>query len=217
MEALSSIDSVTLFLSRSCCGEWRALTAERFVKRGLKSREMCPTKFDRKASLDNNLERLKEAFAVLDRDGDGIIASTDLEVFLQESVARKLISKEDVQNMLAIVDGNVDLEQFLRLLQFEPMSDVSAISRGENSENALRAMFLALDKNGDGLVCEDDLKSIMFSLGRHLSVKDIGTMLHGPGSRSVPNKVTYEEFVAVMTIGKPANNFYVLRPVQSVR
>ncbi|CAM6118960.1 unnamed protein product [Calypogeia fissa] len=174
---------------------------------------MCPTERDRRVALDNNLERLKEAFAVLDRDGDGIIATSDLEQFLQESLARKLISEDDVQHMLAMVDGNVDLEQFLRLLNFEPMSDTSAISKEENNDEVFGAMFKALDKNCDGLVCEEDLKCMLYSLGRRLSGTDFLAMLKGPGVRTFPNKLTYEEFVALMTVNRPANGFSVLRPV----
>lgn len=178
--------------------------------------KMCPTPpRDGKVSLDSNLEQLKEAFAVLDRDGDGIIATSDLELFLQASLARKLISKEDVKGMLALVDGNVDLEQFLNLLHFEPMSDVSAISREENDDQTLRAMFHALDKNGDGFVCEEDLKSMVNSLGPRFSEKDVLAMLDGTVIRTFLDKITYEEFVTVMTTLRPANGFSVLRPVLS--
>ncbi|KAL3699900.1 hypothetical protein R1sor_017922 [Riccia sorocarpa] len=182
---------------------------------------MCPNKrlsqqvvFGSSLDLQNqvfgsNSSRLREAFEVLDRDGDGIIAAADLEGFLQKIAASKLISKNDVRRMLALVEGDVDYHQFLRLLKVDPTAsaddEANSIPLTHEGNEALQTMFGMLDKNGDGVICSEDLKSVMNSIGsssRRLSEGDIHAMLQAVGAGDHEKKVTYNDFVRFISYSK---------------
>jgi Ca2+-binding EF-hand superfamily protein len=85
-------------------------------------------------------------------------------------------------------------------------------NKQQKDDEVLRAMFTALDKNRDGFVCKNDLEILTSSLGRRSSGADIAAMLKS--CQSFPEKVTYEEFVALITVGTSSNGISVPRAVQ---
>ncbi|KAL2651946.1 hypothetical protein R1flu_020074 [Riccia fluitans] len=202
---------------------------------------MCPNKrlskqviFGSGLDLKNqvfgsNTNRLREAFDMLDRDGDGIIAASDLEEFLLKVVASKLISKNDVRRMLSLVEGNVDYYQFLRLLKVDAEVAAGEAATATNTlthegNGTLQTMFRVMDKNGDGVICSEDLKSVMNSISgssRRLSEMDIHAMLQAVGAGDDEKKVTYHDFVKFLSYLKrpmiPHCNGLVVRRTTKVQ
>ena len=81
------------------------------------------------------MERLAEAFNRLDVDGNGMISQEDLEKILgnkcEKSVVRAMIDEADYKN-----NGQIDYEEFLRLMSIDPNSlglDPSQVTRGISS------------------------------------------------------------------------------------
>ncbi|KAG0564837.1 hypothetical protein M758_8G140200 [Ceratodon purpureus] len=143
--------------------------------------------------------QLKEAFDLMDRDGDGMIKAEDLSQFLQCSLKSEL-SEDDIATMIALADrdgnGGVEFEEFLSLVQSHvPQRSESLASLGNE---AWAQMFRVLDRNGDGVLCSDDLSGVMGSLGQALSSDDLLAMLE-TATGSDRRKVTFEDFCLLMT------------------
>ena len=143
--------------------------------------------------------QLKEAFDLMDRDGDGTIKAEDLSHFLQYSLKSEL-SEEDIATMISLADrdgnGSVDFEEFLSLVR----SHVPRRSEGLSSlgDDALAEMFRVLDRNGDGVLCADDLSGVMENLGPALSSDDLVAMLE-TATGSDRRQVTFEDFCLLMS------------------
>lgn len=135
--------------------------------------------------------RMKEAFDLMDRDGDGTIKSEDLMHFLQHSVRTDLCD-EDVESMISLADrdgnGAVDFEEFLSLIP-QPES--------APGNKFLEDMFRVLDRNGDGVLSEADLCGVMGELGQSLSPEEVHDMLR-TATGCDRKQVTFEDFCLLM-------------------
>lgn len=149
--------------------------------------------------------QLREAFDLLDRDGDGTIRAEDLASFLQQSLVKSpeessSLTFEDVERMISIADrdgdGAVGFEEFVSLVHSHiPPRPESFSALGEE---ALKEMFRVLDRNGDGVLCSDDLSGVMGSMGQLLTPEDLRAMLDTATGRSGRSEVTFEDFSHLM-------------------
>jgi Ca2+-binding EF-hand superfamily protein len=151
------------------------------------------------------VSQVREAFNLLDQDGDGTIKAEDLASFLQQSF-KSTLTIEDIDLMISLADrdgsGSVNFDDFFSLLtQSSPVVEnpkQSAKSFSSLGDEALREMFRMLDRNGDGVVCSEDLGGVMVeALGQSLSADDLTLMLEtatGAGDR----KVTFQDFCCLM-------------------
>lgn len=164
------------------------------------------SQFQREASSPAwEVSEVREAFDLLDRDGDGTIKAEDLASFLQQSF-KSTLTVEDIDLMISLADrdgsGSVNFDDFFSLLtQSSPVVEnpkKSAKSFSILGNEALREMFRMLDRNGDGVVCSEDLGVVMVeALGQCLSADDLTLMLEtatGAGDR----KVTFQDFCCLM-------------------
>lgn len=143
--------------------------------------------------------QLKEAFDMMDRDGDGTIKAEDLSHFLQYSLKSNL-SSEEIENMISLADrdgnGAVDFDEFMSLVSAHvPQAPESLSSLGYE---ALRQIFRVLDRNGDDVLCSDDLSGVMGSLGQCLSLEDLLAMVE-TATGSDQRKVNFEDFCQLMS------------------
>jgi calmodulin len=142
------------------------------------------------------IAQLKEAFDLMDRDGDGTIKSSDLMYFLQNSLKSEHCD-EDVESMMTLADrdgnGAVDFEEFLSLVQ--PRITPRSPSLGNH---ALGEIFRVLDRNGDGVLTAEDLSGVMETLGQALSEEDILAMVQ-TATGSDRRDVTFQDFCLLMS------------------
>lgn len=143
--------------------------------------------------------QLKEAFDMMDRDGDGTIKAEDLSHFLQYSLKSNL-SSEEIESMISLADrdgnGAVDFDEFMSLVSAHvPQAPESLSSLGYE---ALRQIFRVLDRNGDDVLCSDDLSGVMGSLGQCLSLEDLLAMVE-TATGSDQRKVNFEDFCQLMS------------------
>ncbi|CAM6039208.1 unnamed protein product [Sphagnum compactum] len=168
------------------------------------------------------LAQMREAFDLLDRDGDGNIMESDLTEFLQISNLQNKttsLSPDEIKRMIAVADmngdGAVSFDEFRTLLlqqqqkNTNPFGAATPPTRRSTRTSAggstyLEDMFRVLDRNGDGVLCSEDLKQVMNTImGQALSADDLAYMLAtastGRGSSSHDSYVSFQDFVRFMT------------------
>eukprot|EP01018_Ginkgo_biloba_P010987 Gb_05637 [translate_table: standard] len=150
---------------------------------------------------------MKQAFRVLDRDGDGRIAFSDLQDFVSSCLGEN-ISKQDIELMICVADldrnGSVDFEEFERLISLFMEEENGKNPQGSGlvdaERSALKEVFRAIDRDGDGVVSFADLKSFMgIAMQQPVSEEDIVGMNEAAGG-SVKSGVCYEDLVNLMTM-----------------
>merc|ERR1711915_471217 len=93
---------------------------------------------------------VKEAFNLLDRDGDGRIAFNDLQDFFN-ICKQHYLSKEEIESMISVADK--DHNGFVEFEEFEGLMTKLMMVEEKNEENtALEEAFRVMDKDGDGIV-----------------------------------------------------------------
>ena len=141
---------------------------------------------------EEQLAKIKTAFSLFDKDGDGIITVKDLGTVMQ-SLGEHLTEAE-LQDLIDKVDahgnGVVDFSDF-RTMMAQKMQDA-------DSEEEIRQAFRVFDRNGNGFISPDEFRYVMTSLGEKLTDEEFDQMftdadLDGDG------QINYEEFVTMMT------------------
>jgi Ca2+-binding EF-hand superfamily protein len=161
--------------------------------------------------------KVKEAFSVMDKDGDGQISLLDLQDFFSGSrfSVGKGLSREEMEGMISVADadnsGSVDFEEFHRILRLIP-PEIDEINESRSNTDdsqmwALREAFNVMDGDGDGIVSAEDLRTFFSSIASDgsssescnviLSDEDLADMVEAAGG-SAKYGVCYEDFVRVM-------------------
>ncbi|KAM0984751.1 hypothetical protein ACFX2I_012034 [Malus domestica] len=133
------------------------------------------------------------AFNVLDADRDGKISKDDLRAFyagfsssgVDENLIGSMMSAADSDN-----DGFVQYDEFERVL---------AGGRWPRSSGVMEDVFKVMDKDGDGKLSHEDLKSYMSSTGFAASDEDIKAMIKlGGGDEN--QGVTYAGLLKILAV-----------------
>mmetsp|Transcript_29296 Transcript_29296/g.32542 ORF Transcript_29296/g.32542 Transcript_29296/m.32542 type:complete len:151 (+) Transcript_29296:91-543(+) len=137
------------------------------------------------------IEELKEAFALFDQDGNGMISKEELGKVMK-SLGQEPTS-EQLDQMINEVDkdnsGTIEFDEFLQLM-------AKQMTKGD-LQDELREAFKAFDQNGDGKISKAELKKVMEGLGENLSDQDISDMID-EADHDGDGEINYEEFVAMM-------------------
>ncbi|KAH8823356.1 hypothetical protein DL96DRAFT_271444 [Flagelloscypha sp. PMI_526] len=161
-----------------------------------KTSSIGTTSQPRKAQADELTEEqileFKEAFSIMDRDGDGVISTNDLGKVMREqshnpteAELRDMINEADTDG-----DGVIDFPEFLTIM--------ARRVRTTDTEEELRECFKVFDRDGDGYITKAELANVMNQLGEDLSSEAIEEMitladLNGDG------RIDFEEFAKMMT------------------
>ncbi|KAJ4954545.1 hypothetical protein NE237_011328 [Protea cynaroides] len=118
----------------------------------------------------------RPAFELLDVDRDGKISLDDLRKFYSGYASGA--SDEDIGSMILVADSNkdgfVEYEEFERVLvPFQSQSQ----SQPPRDNSVMEDMFTVMDRDGDGKVGFDDLKSYMKWAGFQADDEDIRAMI----------------------------------------
>ncbi|GLJ31617.1 hypothetical protein SUGI_0634700 [Cryptomeria japonica] len=138
---------------------------------------------------------VKEAFNVLDKDGDGRIAFNDLQDFFHTH-KQIFLSRKEIQSMISVADkdrnGSVEFEEFEGLM-------MALMMREEKNEenNALEEAFRVMDRDGDGIVSVRDLKSFMGEAMQSVNDEDVVEMIEASGA-SARSGICYKDFLPLM-------------------
>ncbi|GFQ06223.1 squidulin [Phtheirospermum japonicum] len=137
---------------------------------------MCPTG----TALQNNTKstqnpNLRSAFQVLDADGDGKISYDDLRASYGGFSGPGGFDEDVIGSMISLADSNkngfVEYEEFERVLNGK--------KRGNNGRagGAMEDAFRVMDKDGDGKVGHEDLKSYLSWAGFEAHDEDVKAMI----------------------------------------
>jgi Ca2+-binding EF-hand superfamily protein len=115
------------------------------------------------------IKDLQSAFELFDKDGDGTITVDELEAVMRSLDLHP--SREELQDMINEVDvdgsGKIELPEFIQLM--------SSKGAPGNPDDEIYAAFRVFDKDGNGSISADELRSVMENLGENLTKEDVSS------------------------------------------
>ncbi len=142
-------------------------------------------------SINEREKELKEYFDMFDRDKDGSINEKELGNILR-SLGHDP-TDQDLTEMLNEVDNNSD-----KKIEFDEFCKIMNNKLKQNdAEQELIEAFKIFDREGKGLISENEFKHIMLSLGEKISEEELEEMM----KKADPEKkgyVNYKQFVKVI-------------------
>ncbi|XP_055815231.1 calcium-binding protein CP1 [Solanum dulcamara] len=161
---------------------------------------MCPTGSVLHSEATGQ-PNLRSAFDVLDVDRDGKISRDDLRTSYGGFVGEDMIG-----TMMTVADFNKD--GYVEFEEFEKVLDSSRNRNGEEKRkngtlgggvNVMEDVFKVIDKDGDGKVGVEDLKSYLNLAGLQVDDDDVKAMIKlGHGDEK--GGVTYEGFLQILSL-----------------
>ncbi|XP_039144986.1 calmodulin-like [Dioscorea cayenensis subsp. rotundata] len=143
---------------------------------------------------EKQIADFKEVFKLFDRDGDGQITAQELGTVMRSLGQNP--TEDELKAMIDDVDadlnGTIDFSEFLNLMVHK-MEDA-------DSEKEMREAFKIFDKDQNGLISADELRSVMANLGEKLTDEEVNEMIR-EADIDGDGQVNYEEFVRIM-LGK---------------
>ncbi|XP_053112231.1 calmodulin-like protein 3 [Hemicordylus capensis] len=137
---------------------------------------------------EEQLIEFKEAFALFDTNGDGVITSKELGTVMRSLGHNP--TEAELQTMVSEVDANgtgtVDFSEFLSLM--------AKRTRDMDSEEEIREAFRVFDKDGNGYISAAELRHVMTNLGEKLTNEEVDEMIK-EADVDRDGRVNYEEFV----------------------
>lgn len=139
-----------------------------------------------------DLEDFREAFLMLDRDGDGRISWEELG-YVMKTLGHK-VSETHLKEIMKLIDDNGN-----GVIDFEEFSDMLDKTKSiADPEADLKEAFRVFDLDGDGVITAKELKLVMHSLGQPVSQPDIDEMMKEADINS-DGQVDFSDFVAMMS------------------
>ncbi|KAK4759329.1 hypothetical protein SAY87_022460 [Trapa incisa] len=164
---------------------------------------MCHSGWSRPTKQSGDL---RSAFEVLDADRDGKISPDDLRTFYSGIHGASAGGDNDlIGTMITVADSNrdgfVEYEEFERVLDGvrERSEGRRRSSGGGGARSVMEDAFRIMDKDGDGKLCREDLRSFMELAGIGASDKEIAAMIRMGGGDDARG-VTYEGLLKVLAI-----------------
>ena len=146
-----------------------------------------------KMTEDQMLE-YKEAFALFDKDNDGVISTEELGTVMRSLGQNP--NEEELREMISEVDadgsGEIDFKEFLALMVRQ--------NQDNNQEEELLEAFKIIDIEGDGIITADEFRHVMTNFGQKLTEEEFEEMIKGADVDADGN-LNYYEFIK-MLVGK---------------
>ena len=140
---------------------------------------------------EEKVTECKEVFDLFDKDKDGSINEKELGNILR-SLGHDP-TDQDLSEMINEVDNNSDSK-----IEFEEFCKIMNNKLKQNDvEQELIEAFKIFDKDGKGLISENEFKHIMLSLGEKISEEELEEMM----KKADPDKkgfVNYKQFAKVI-------------------
>ncbi|KAA8544924.1 hypothetical protein F0562_019681 [Nyssa sinensis] len=140
---------------------------------------------------EEQIAEFQEAFCLLDKDGDGCITIEELATAIRS--LGQIPTEEELQNMINEVDvngnGTIEFGEFLSLMARK--------MKESEAEEELKEAFRVFDKDQDGYISANELRSVMVNLGERLSDEEVEQMIR-EADLDGDGQVNYEEFVRMM-------------------
>jgi len=164
----------------------------------------------RKRSCYTNLSQdqineIRDAFSMFDQDDDGTLTIEELGTVMK-SLGQES-SEVEIREMIKCVDttnsGTLDFPEFLTMM-------TRKMSNNEINNEAMET-FRFFDKDGDGTISAEEVKSVMLKFGEKLTDEEINEMIT-EADEDGDGEITYTEFVKMMNLPKdPSRNSFISR------
>ncbi|KAK8887576.1 hypothetical protein M9Y10_038626 [Tritrichomonas musculus] len=140
------------------------------------------------------IQEFRQAFDIMDRDHNGAITVDDLSAVMRAIGQSPTLN--ELQDMIREVDadGNetIDFTEFLALM--------SRQMRQSDIEAELREAFRVFDRDNDGFITPQELRTLLISLGLDSSAEVIRRMIN-EADHNRDGKIDFNEFRA-LALGK---------------
>ncbi|GAN06810.1 calmodulin [Mucor ambiguus] len=141
---------------------------------------------------DQQISEYRELFALIDKNGDGAIDAEELGQAMRSLGQNH--TNEELKNLINDVDsdnnGRIDFNEFLII--------VSRMKGNDETENDLLEAFKIFDEDQDGNITQDEIRSVMSSLGRRWTSQELDVLI-GKADTDGDGKINYKEFVKMMS------------------
>ncbi|KAI3469272.1 hypothetical protein Pfo_025935 [Paulownia fortunei] len=159
---------------------------------------MCPTG----SALQNDTKtipksNLRSAFDVLDADGDGKISYDDLRTFYGGFSGPESSEEDVIGSMISVADSNKD--GYVEYEEFEKVLNGKKGKNGRSIGGVMEDAFRVMDKDGDGKVGHQDLKSYLNWAGFEAHDEDVKAMIRLAGGDE-NGGVTFEGLLKILAV-----------------
>lgn len=141
---------------------------------------------------DEKLDEWWESFQIFDKDGNQHIDHKELATVLR-SLGQNPTDQE-VNTMIADADfsndGVIDFNEFVAMMVKNNM-------HCKNSKEEMEAAFKVFDKNGDGFISAEELKTVMKTMGDTMDDDDLEMMMK-EADINADGKIDLKEFTEVI-------------------
>lgn len=139
---------------------------------------------------------LRSAFDVLDADGDGKISHEDLRAFYGGVSGDDTSGEGVIESMISVADSNKD-----GFVEYDEFEKVLEAKKGKDRRiGVMEDAFRVMDKDGDGKVGHDDLKSYLNWAGFEADDEDVKAMIRLGGGDDQNGGVTFQGFLKVLAL-----------------
>eukprot|EP01083_Nonionella_stella_P229358 811881_1 len=186
-----------------------ASLAKRKKKKPVEEKKIDPAKLEKqkknKAIIDSltkeDIEKLKEAFALFDKDGSGSIEKEellDILINLDPRMTReefeKLVEEYDQDG-----DGQINWEEFIILMK-PAIVDLNFDDHDfKMTEDDMKSAFNIADADGSGLIEKEELGALLASLGEALDMDDLDALFMELDSDK-SGGIDFDEFKKLMEV-----------------
>jgi calmodulin len=133
---------------------------------------------------EDQVAHFKEAFTLVDRDGDGIILAAEIGTVFR--MLGQNPTQAELGDMLTEVDETIEFPEICTLLA-RKIKDIDA-------EEEFKEAFRVFDKDGNGFTSAAELRHIMTTLGEKMSDQELDEMLE-MAEIDGDGQINYEEYV----------------------
>ena len=136
-------------------------------------------------------EEIKAAFEVFDKDKDGKITGEELGTVIR--ALGKCPLQSEVNQWMKEAGGEsatIDVSTFKTYFN-------KKMRRPEDTERDMREAFKALDKEGNGLISEAELRQILMNLGEALEPYEVDSLLRQVDVNT-EGEIQYDKFVDLL-------------------
>ncbi|XP_023227529.1 calcium-binding protein E63-1-like [Centruroides vittatus] len=141
---------------------------------------------------ETQIQDLKAAFSMLDKNQDGRVNASEIKSMLDKLgiVLTDAMIQHLIQQASKRGDGLIDEEEFLAWMARQTVHD-------DDVMEDLLAAFRVFDKDRNGYISRDELKTAMDMIGEPMSEAQLDDMLKATDIDN-DGRINYEEFVRIL-------------------